>query len=200
MIFVILLLMAWNFFVSVLNAIFCGLGWLEAKAAGGVARFMMWMGAIMSACGFTWVYMFILAFILQAFKPKWITPNDIEAMLHLGYLVIIVPIIGSGLAITIDSWAYFWRKRTLGSGATTAYNTFAQVWNTYNAIRLIPESFHKVLDVFKGDKNRFWIIVVLVAVALLGGILTTASIINMVARREARKLYELYPARRSRAY
>ena len=45
-----------NFGISVWNAYAVGKVWVEARLAGGWHRFMCWMGAVMSACGFTWCY------------------------------------------------------------------------------------------------------------------------------------------------
>ena len=69
----------------------------------------VWCGAIMSACGFTWVYIALLAILAQSFQ--WLPARYIEGIFSLGYLVIIVPLLGSGLGITASSWAHFGVKR-----------------------------------------------------------------------------------------
>lgn len=192
MFLMIFLLMALNFLISWFNAWACGKAWVETKAVGGVAHFMNWMGAIMSACGFTWVYLIILALIAGA--AGWLDDRYVEAMLSLGYLVIIGPILGSGLAITLDSWAYFWRKKSLGSGAVAGWNTFAQAYNTYQAVSAIPEALGSVFDAFGGKGSRSksdgksamaMIAILLVVLALVGGVLTTSAIIRATARKHA---------------
>lgn len=45
-----------NVVLSAVNAWGCGKSWTETKHAGGLAHFMNWMGAVMSASGFTWCY------------------------------------------------------------------------------------------------------------------------------------------------
>jgi hypothetical protein len=190
----IFLLVLINFAISWFNSWSVGRGWAESKARGGWPRFMSWMGAIMAASGFTWCYLIILAVII--YMTGYLDEQYVEAMLALGYLVIILPVLGSGLAITVDSWGYFWRRRTFGSGAVAGYNTFAQVYNTYQAARAIPEAFGKVFDVFGGSSKRrsssskndgaaALLVIALVVVALLGGILTAAAIIRSTARRHA---------------
>ncbi len=49
-----------NFAISAWNAYAVGRAWVETKVAGGWPRFMAWMGAIMSASGFSWCYLFLL--------------------------------------------------------------------------------------------------------------------------------------------
>ena len=143
-----------------------------------------WMGAIMSASGFTWCYVLLEALIAYHFNKLGL--KHIQSMLSLGYLVVILPILGSGLAITIDSWAYFWRKRTFGSGAIAGYNSFAQLYNTYQAISAIPDAFSSVTNMFKDDDdNKTALVLVLVVVALAGGVLTTSLIIRATARSHA---------------
>src|SRR5690349_6837454 len=68
-----------NFAISVWNAYAVGKVWVEAKVAGGWYRFMCWMGAIMSACGFTWCYLSFLA--LSAHYFGWITDAQMKAAL-----------------------------------------------------------------------------------------------------------------------
>ena len=55
------LVWAINFGISVWNAYAVGKVWVEARHAGGWRRFMCWMGAVMSASGFSWCYLSFLA-------------------------------------------------------------------------------------------------------------------------------------------
>lgn len=171
---------------------------------------MIWMGAIMSASGFTWCLLILLSMIGtvvpldskdQSHIVYLVTPEMFKAAVELGYLVIIGPILGSGLAITLDSWAHFYRRRTWGSGALAGYNTFAQVYNTYNAVSAIPSIIKDLGGFFGGNKSSsksdsdgasgvaILIVVGLVALALLGGILITRAIILSTARNSALKQY-----------
>lgn len=44
----------------------------------------------------------------------------------------------TGIFITIDSWARAYRERTLLNVGSAAYNTYAQIHNTYHAIEGMP--------------------------------------------------------------
>lgn len=194
----IILIWFLNFAISWFNAWGCGKTWNESKANGGVPHFMNWMGAIMSASGFTWCYMVVVGWLGSTIPLKHddhgqlvplLSQHMLEAFCNLGYLAIILPIIGSGLAITIHSWGVFWRRRTFGDGAIAGYNTFAQVYNMYEAFQGIPRAGRGVLDFFWGDKDddrdASAIVVALVLLSIAGGILTTRAIIRSVARSTA---------------
>ncbi len=187
----LLVVIVWilNLGISIWNAYAVGKSWVETKHYGGWPRFMAWMGAIMSASGFTWCYLSLLAFV--AYQVEWLTPNQIVAMVDLGYILLIPGILFSGLMITVDSWARAYRERTLASFGTAAYNTFAQIHNTYHAIGDFGRAFRGLVGFFgdsgsrKGnDRNNSGgvvLVVLLVLLALAAGILTTAAIIRRVA-------------------
>lgn len=199
-----------NAAISVFNAWGCGLTWDSTKAKGGAAHFMNWMGAIMSASGFTWCYLVILGWLGTQVPAAWfieaeegaepikgmlLNAADLAAFYDLGYLVIIFPILGSGLAITIQTWRYVARKRhrSVGDYAITGWNTFAQVHNTYSAMRAVPGALDGVLSYFGGGgrssssssdskDGKGLIVILLVVLAVCGGILTTVAIINATRR------------------
>jgi hypothetical protein len=180
-----------NFAISYFNAWSVGRVWPETRAVGGLSRFMAWTIATMSACGFTWVYSILLAFGLNA--VGWLPAAYAQGLLEMGYLLIIVPILASGLVMTISSWAYFWRRRTLGSGVVAGWNTFAQVLNTYQAISAVPAAFSHVTRLLKGgDKKASTLMVVAVIFAACGGILTTAAVIRRTAKASATRMAERF--------
>jgi len=177
-----------NFGISIWNAYACGRVWVETKHYGGWRRFMTWMGAIMSASGFTWCYLILLALLAQNFE--WISQRQLEVALNLGYIAVIPGILFSGLMITLDSWAAAYRNRNLASFGIAAYNTYAQIHNTYSAISGLGQAFHTVGSFFndsessESDRNRDkgkLVVILLVVAALLLGVLTTALIIWRVA-------------------
>jgi hypothetical protein len=179
-----------NFVISIWNAYACGKAWVEAKHAGGWPRFMCWMGALMSASGFTWCYLILLALI--AYHFDWLKREHVLVALQLGYIVIIPGVLFSGLMITVDSWAQTYRSRRLRDLGLAAYNTYAQLHNTFNAIQDFGSAFTSVVDFFTRGKSgdhddddgggvALLIVAALVLIALFGGVLTTALIINRVA-------------------
>ena len=174
-----------NFGISWWNAYSVGKAWVETKHYGGWPRFMAWIGAIQSASGFSWCYLIVLALLANQFH--YLSDRGVEAGLDLGYILIIPGVLFSGLMIMVDSWAQAYRQRTLASVGTAAYNTFAQIYNTYNAIEDIGPAFKSVVGFFGGGKSGdndddegqgAVVVLLIVALALAGGIVTTAAIIK----------------------
>lgn len=182
-----------NFGISIWNAYAVGMAWVETRHAGGWPRFMAWMGAIMSASGFSWCYLIVLAFIAHGLG--WLSDGNIAVMLQLGYILLIPGILFSGLMITLDSWARAYRTRRIRDFGAAAWNTYAQIHNTFHAIRDLDKAFGSVVDAFRGgdsgsssgkknDAAALVLVFVLVVAALLSGVLTTAVIISRVAGNE----------------
>jgi len=192
-----------NFVISWFNAWGCGKSWTETKHVGGMAHFMNWMGAIMSASGFTWCYT-ILACLLggsithtvDGKSVPYLTPQQVEAVASAGYLIVIFPIIGAGIAITIHSWRVFAERRSLRNGAIAGYNTFADAYNIYHAVRGVPSAWGAVSKLFKGNDSKGSTLVLVIALfALLAGVLTTYTIISFVARSTAMERSLKYASR-----
>src|SRR2546430_10795422 len=92
-----------NFGISIWNAYAVGKSWVEARVAGGWPRVMCWSGAVMSASGFSWCYLILLAAIAYHFEG--LDQAQFTAALYLGYSLLIPGILLSGLRITLHSWA-----------------------------------------------------------------------------------------------
>ena len=152
---------------------------------------MAWMGAIMSASGFSWCYLIVLAF--AAHGLGWLTLDHVALALQLGYILLIPGILFSGMMIMLDSWARAYRTRRITDIGAAAWNTYAQIYNTYHAISDFGEAFGSVVDALTGksserdssdSKDRgvaVILVFVLVILALLSGVITTALIIRRVA-------------------
>lgn len=191
MVFFLLLL---NFGISWLNAWSVGKMWAETKAEGGFSHFVTWCTAIMSASGFTWCYTIILALLagsIQHHGHVLLAPKYVQGTIELGYLVVILPIIGSGLGITISSVRDFNRNRTLANGGEAGYNVFAQVYNTIEMVRVIPGIFKDLGKLSSDDDDYGWVLVI-VAAAVIGGFLTTMAIVKNSAESQRIKVrYQL---------
>lgn len=191
----ILLIWIVNFIISCFNAWGCGKTWNETKYNGGMAHFMNWMAAIMSASGFTWCYLIIIMFFGSQIPFEhadgqiypYLTAQSAAAVANLGYLVIILPILGSGLAITIHTWGIAYRNRTIGNIALGGYNSFAQIYNTYGAIKHGSTAFGSTFNFFNSKNNDKGKVLLLVALAAIGGILTTYIIIKKTAEHTAKE-------------
>ncbi|MFZ5341775.1 MAG: hypothetical protein ACOZBL_04490 [Patescibacteria group bacterium] len=102
------------------------------------------------------------------------------------YLMIIIPALGSGMVIWVHSLVEAWKRRDFASIGTAAWNTFAQAHNTYSAISDIPEALSSVGKIFSskdGDsKGKGGLLIILIVIlAILGGIITTYVLINRYA-------------------
>jgi hypothetical protein len=178
----ILVLMLVNIAISIWNAYATGKAWAEAKFVGGWPRFMTWMGAIMAASGLSWCILIIL--IMGAVGMGKLTPYWGDIGLDLGYILIIPGILFSGLMITVDSWARAFRTRKVLDYGLAGYNSFAQVYNTYSAVRGVGPAFREVFKAFAGGggkKSGSVLVLILVIFALGAGIIITAAIIQHVA-------------------
>ena len=177
-----------NFAISVWNAYAVGKVWIEARVAGGWHRLVCWAGAVMSACGFTWCYLSFLA--LTAHHFGWLTDEQVLAALNLGYLLLLPFILFGGYALTLDSWAQAFRRGGVLNYGAAAWNTYASIHNTYSAWRNMGGAFTSLGD-FLGRRrskenggdgpNAVIIVILLVALALFAGVMTTAVIIRRVA-------------------
>ena len=188
---ILFLLMALNIGISIWNAYATGKAWAEAKFAGGWPRFMTWMGAIMAASGLSWCILILL--ILGTVAAGKLSPYWGEVGMDLGYIIIIPGVLFSGLMITVDSWARAFRTRGILDFGLAGYNSFAQVYNTYNAVRGFGPAFGKVFEAFfggKGKKDGATLVLIMVAFALAAGVLITAAIIHHVAAAQPLPSYE----------
>ncbi len=187
---VLLLFLALNFGISFWNAYASGAYLTESKVIGGWTRFITWCGLVMSACGFTWVYLSILTMIAVA--AQWLTPEWGVVMFKLGYLIIILPILGSGFGIWAHSIAHAYRRRSFGSVAIAGWNTYAQFRNTWEAASHAPSFMRDVMDAFVSKDRRSskdgaaaMVAVLLVILAVAGGAMTTGAIARWADRRVA---------------
>jgi hypothetical protein len=181
-----------NFAISWWNAYACGKVWAETKSAGGWPRFMTWMGAIMSASGFTWC--FLIPMVLGANHFEWLNADATRVAFELGYIMIVPGILFSGLMITIDSWARAYRDGGVLNYGVAAYNTYAQIHNTMSAIETFGGAFKDVGSfmgkAFSGDSEdsakgaAAFLAILLVVLAAAMGIILTFVIIRKSAAGE----------------
>lgn len=183
-----------NFGISWFNARSVGHSWADSKAIGGWPRLITWCAAIMSAAGFTWCYLIVLAMIAGA--TGLLAFEYVRVALEVGYLIIFLPILGSGLGIWIDSLTTAWRRRDAVSIGAAGWNTFAQVHNTYEAVSAIPGIFEHLGDVFEGSDSddvkgkALLLVLLLVLLALCAGVFTTVAIVRTTARTYAHEVLD----------
>src|SRR5271167_447771 len=155
----IVLLLLWNFGISWLNCYFVGKTWAESQAIGGWTRFVTWSAAVMGASGFVWCNTLVLGFLASthvAILPlKYqLTDRYLELLFEMGYVLVIFPILGSGLAIWADSLKQAYKNRDGLSIGVAAYNTFAMAHNTFEAARFLPTVIDKIGTSIKESNNK----------------------------------------------
>jgi hypothetical protein len=171
-----------NLFISIWNAYSVGKVWVEAEHAGGGYRFMAWMGYLMASLGFSWNILIVVGMVLSS--NGTITPEQANLFFQIGYVVLVPGFLFSGYAIMFQSWANAYREHSVKNMAVAAYNTYANVHNTFNAINNFPKAFGSVLKAFTGGsgKNKGnGLILFLALVCVLSGFIITAVIVHYVA-------------------
>jgi hypothetical protein len=189
-----------NFGISWWNAHVVGKSWAASKYYGGWPRFVTWCGAVMAASGFTWCFTVVLAMI--AGSGGWLEIQYVRGVMELGYTIVIIPILGSGLGVWIHSLTEAWRRKDFPSMAVAGWNTFAQIHNTYEAVKTLPKVLSNLGELFSsgggGDKDKakaLMMVVALVVLALAGGILLTVYIVRSAAKEEASNVFAEMRAR-----
>lgn len=186
-----------NFAISWWNAYVCGKTWAETKSAGGWRRFVTWIAAMMSAIGFTWCYMLVLAF--GAYYFQFINEAGLDLTLKIGFLVLMPAAVFASWMITIDSWAQAYRNGGVLNYGVAAYNTYASVHNTMSLISNFGDAFGSIFSALgsgggsksssssssSSDDNGSAMLVIvgaiIVAVAVSLGVITTVCIIRKVS-------------------
>src|SRR6202040_3245402 len=102
----------------------------------------------MSACGFTWVYIALLAILAQSFQ--WLPARYIEGIFRSA----ISSLSCRYLAVGSGSQPAPGRQKNLINGGIAAWNTYAQISNIVSAVRFVPEAIGNVFSAFKGDDEE----------------------------------------------
>lgn len=184
-----LIVMGVNFGISWWNAAQAGRSWLEAKALGGFVWVVTLCAAIQSALGFTTVICFVLASIAKG--AGLLSDSAYQAVAALDYLMIIIPLIGTGLIITLASWRIAFREKSLVSMGAAAYNTLAMAYDIASAAKNIPSLIDSLKflgssgDSEKDDEDSGigLKVVMIVLAALVLGILLTVWIVRTNIRK-----------------
>ncbi len=184
MIAVVIVIWVVNLFLSIWNAYATGKVWVEAKHAGGGRWFMAWMGYLMASLGFSWDILLLAALVLRS--TGVMTHAQVELFIDTGYVLVVPGFLFSGYAIMFQSWATAYRNHSVPNMAAAAYNTFANVHNTYNAIDSFPKASASVFKAFAGgggkDKAKVNALIIFVAIlAVAAGFIIAALIVHRVA-------------------
>jgi len=193
-ILLLVFMLALNFMISWANASYVGRYWTESKKVGGSFRAYIVVGYVMAIAGFTMVYGYILLlispFLLQMAEVEPETILMFEQLASdLIYLFCVVTIIPTGFYIWLRSLKNFWERRTLSSGLTAGWNSYAQIHNTLSAARNAPSAFNRVVKALFGGKGKKKdnTVIVLCAIlvlilAIFGGYFTASAIMKKADR------------------
>ena len=178
----ILFIWCLNLGLSIWNSYVTGKVWVEAKHAGGVRRFMAWMGYIMASVGFSWDIFVIVGILLRSSGK--ITRDQEELFFQAGYVVLVPGFLFSGYAIMFQSWANAYRHHSVVNMGVAAYNTYANIHNTFNAIDNFPKAFESVFKSFtrgSGKGKASGLILFAAILCVLSGFIIAALIVHRVA-------------------
>jgi hypothetical protein len=190
----LVLYIAFTSAISVINAYQVGMYWTESKIMGGTAlRLLLWCGAVMAWVGFTYVMVITAGSV--GYAANWLDLEQVEFLFNLGLVLVIFPLLGSGLGIGIHSWVRLWRKRNLGNALIAGYNTAAQLNNMWVAAKGVPTALEEIgeflsdaLSSSGGGKDKgkalgaLLLILLVIFLALLSAFLTM-GIIQYADRR-----------------
>ena len=183
-----------NFIISWANASYAGRYWSESKEVGGSFRVYIIAGYIMAIAGFTMVYAYVLLLVSPFFLQLANVDQETILMFEqlssdLIYIFCVVTIIPTGFYIWIRSLKNFWEQKTLSSGLTAGWNSYAQLHNTISAARNAPSAFGRIVEVLFGGKSKKKgnTIIVLCAIlvlilAIFGGYFTASAIMKKADR------------------
>ena len=188
----LILLLGVNFTISWSNAKAVGRYWSESKQVGGSFRAEIICGYIQAIFGFTMVYSYVLMLIAPVLmRAKGVDEGfiaDFEVLTgNLTYLLVAIPIVGSGFRIWFTSLKSAWEQRSLRTIATAGWNSYAQIHNTISFARNAPSALKSISNFFGGSKKRssskndgaiIMFAILVVIVALLGGYFTANAIMR----------------------
>lgn len=182
----------WNVLISFWNARVVGLAWGDRSADyGGFMRVVLWCALVQSAIGFSMPVLMLEAVIFRA--TGVLTDAALRNMFSLWYLMVIVPLLGTGLVIWAHSLVQAYRSRSWGDMAVAGYNTAAMASNVYDASSGIGSALKGFTD-FSSDDERdnggmlVMIVAILVAVSLAAGCLITWLVVSHYQSRTRAEL------------
>ena len=157
---------------------------------------MVW--AIVSTCGFTSCYFVAIGLVATLFEPFNQVVRPLFVLRHLLiYILLVVPAVGSAVAITVDWITTAVRRRDLESAGVAAWVAYDRAYDMSRVGRSLPDPLGDLSDFFSGrnfvsdgegdeddDKRVLAILAILLAIVLtLAGVLTTSIIIRHTAAR-----------------
>lgn len=182
--------------LSAWNAYAAGAYLTESKTIGGTTSALIWFGLVASGCGFTWIIFSILG--LVAVANGNIPPTWSAYLIKAGFVVIVLPALGSLLAIRAENLIRNYRKTVLGNTTVAAWNNHSSSYSTWETSSHKLGIVSDIIDSFfsssrrsryssssNNDSGGSIIFVLVFLLALFGGIALTTFIARWADRRVA---------------
>lgn len=190
-----------NVLISVWNCYAVGTAWKDTMALGGwFNKTLLWSGIIQSGIGFSMPIIWMFGIILSLGESTVFTAVEInettKSTFYFWYILVILPAIGSGLAIWAHAIREVYRRRDFTSFAVAGFNSFTQVHNVVSAVDNLGGTFGNVNNIFgiafKGDKGSNFIIVLLIAIGLIiaSGFIIAFSLVRHYAKKTNARIEE----------
>lgn len=195
----LLLVLALNTVVGIVDMFSAGHAWVDAKHEGGFLRFLAWCVYIMSGLAFSSVLLVAEIYIL--ILTGKVSDEFLTSIMYAWYLLVIVPVLGTGLVITLVSVQQAFRSRRLGDILVAGYNTYAMVHNTLSAVNTVPKAFGSLFKNLKG-KDAAYLIAFLVLTLLpliLGFGISWIGVQRIAGHEDLDNLQERYAPTLSRS-
>ena len=166
MIFAFILIFIINPLISFANAYIVGKEWKNIQYGSIWDKTLAVSGLIQSIAGFSMPTLGILLFI--GYITKYLSMNQINIGIDLLWVSIIVPVVGSGIIITIQSIKDAIKEKSFGSGAVAFWNLGATIENIINMV----SNFGSVISDISSrsddeDDSSKLVIVFIVGISLL---------------------------------
>lgn len=181
-----------NFGISWWNAYVVGRMWGDRLVMGGFMKLVLYSAALMSALGFSSVFIVVLTLGAAALLEPEQGQLLVRYTMSSWYVLAIFPWLASGIVITLHSWVELFRTRSWVNFATTSWNTFAMAKNIYDATQNVGPAIDTVTEMLgslvSGDSDNknaavARLAIALVLLSIVGGFLLTAMIIRSQAAK-----------------
>ena len=195
-----------NVLISIWNCYAVGSAWKDTMTMGsGFNKFVLWSAVIQSGVGFSMPLLLGLTLGSLMFLTSGTEPylSQLEAegvrvtIMNLWYVVVIFPILGSGLAIWAHSLQIAYQRRDFGSIAAAGWNSFAQIHNTVSAVENLGGAFGNVSEFFGAfdedidTKGKLTLLIVLlVSISIVGGFMIAFGLVRYFARTTESRIEE----------
>ena len=139
----------------------------------------------MAAVGWSWVILTLETILVAVLG--YLEPVELEAMFNLGWLCLIIPAIGSGFGLWANSLIVAFQRRQIADFGVAGWNTYAHAHNIYSMAKHAPGAIQSVIKAFSKSKGgrQLLAIILLVMMALGGGVLITIAIVRWSDRNHA---------------